>query len=70
MIGNRLRRAREAAGFSLRELEAAIEGLVTAQAIGKYERDEMTSERPLRRASKKNERWRPPCSTKSNAICS
>lgn len=40
MIGNRLKRAREAKGFSLRELEAAIQGRVTAQAIGKYERDE------------------------------
>lgn len=41
MIGNRLKRAREAAGLSLRDLEAAIEGRVSAQAIGKYERDEM-----------------------------
>lgn len=41
MIGNRLKRAREALGLSLRELEAAIQGLVSAQAIGKYERDEM-----------------------------
>lgn len=40
MIGNRLKRAREALGLSLRELEAAIQGRVTAQAIGKYERDE------------------------------
>ena len=40
MIGNRLRRAREASGHSLRELEAAIQSRVTAQAIGKYERDE------------------------------
>lgn len=41
MIGSRLKRAREACGYSLRELEAAIDGLVSAQAIGKYERDEM-----------------------------
>jgi Zn-dependent peptidase ImmA (M78 family)/DNA-binding XRE family transcriptional regulator len=41
MIGNRLKRAREAFGLSLRELEAAIQGQVSAQAIGKYERDEM-----------------------------
>lgn len=41
MIGNRLKRAREAAGFSLRDLEATIGGQVSAQAIGKYERDEM-----------------------------
>lgn len=41
MIGNRLKRARDALGLSLRELEAAIQGQVSAQAIGKYERDEM-----------------------------
>lgn len=41
MIGNRLKRSREALGLSLRELEAAIQGLVSAQAIGKYERGEM-----------------------------
>jgi Zn-dependent peptidase ImmA (M78 family)/transcriptional regulator with XRE-family HTH domain len=40
MIGHRLRTARAAAGLSLRGLEAAIDHLVTAQAIGKYERDE------------------------------
>lgn len=41
MIGNRLKRARDAHGLSLRELEAAIQRQVSAQAIGKYERDEM-----------------------------
>ena len=41
MIGNRLKRAREALGLSLRELEATIQGQVSAQAIGKYERGEM-----------------------------
>ncbi|GAB3261503.1 ImmA/IrrE family metallo-endopeptidase [Chitinimonas naiadis] len=41
MIGNRLKRARESKGLSLRELEARIQGHVSAQAIGKYERDEM-----------------------------
>lgn len=41
MIGNRLKLAREAAGFSLRELQDRINNLVSAQAIGKYERDEM-----------------------------
>jgi Zn-dependent peptidase ImmA (M78 family)/DNA-binding XRE family transcriptional regulator len=41
MIGNRLKRARDAAGFSLRELEAAINAQVSAQAIGRYERDEI-----------------------------
>lgn len=41
MIGNRLKLARDAAGLSLRDLQDRIGGLVTAQAIGKYERDEM-----------------------------
>jgi Zn-dependent peptidase ImmA (M78 family)/DNA-binding XRE family transcriptional regulator len=41
MIGNRLKRTRDSRGFSLRDLEAAIQGQVSAQAIGKYERDEM-----------------------------
>src|SRR5258708_19404277 len=40
MIGQRLKMARAASGFSLRELEARIDNLVTAQAIGKYERNE------------------------------
>lgn len=40
MIGHRLRLARAAAGLSLRDLEARISSAVTAQAIGKYERDE------------------------------
>ncbi len=40
MIGRRLKVARAAAGLSLRELEARIGGLVTAQAISKYERDD------------------------------
>lgn len=48
MIGRRLRIARTASGLSLRALEAAIGNLVTAQAIGKYERDEdMPSSRVL-----------------------
>lgn len=41
MIGNRLKRARDGMGLSLRDLETAIHGQVSAQAIGKYERDEM-----------------------------
>lgn len=41
MLGSRLKMAREAAGMSLRDLESAINRLVSAQAIGKYERDEM-----------------------------
>ena len=41
MIGNRIKLAREAHGWSLRELEGCIDSLVSAQAIGKYERDEM-----------------------------
>ena len=40
MIGQRLKLARTAAGFSLRGLEERIGRRVTAQAIGKYERDE------------------------------
>lgn len=40
MIGRKLRVARSAAGLSLRALSDAIDGRVTAQAIGKYERDE------------------------------
>lgn len=41
MIGKRLRIARTAAGLSLRELEARIDKIVSAQALSKYERDEM-----------------------------
>ena len=41
MIGSRLKLARAAAGLSLRALEERLDGLVTAQAIGKYERDAM-----------------------------
>jgi len=41
VIGARLKLARSAAGLSLRGLEDRLGGLVTAQAIGKYERDEM-----------------------------
>lgn len=40
MIGKRLKLARTAAGLSLRALEGRIGGRVTAQAIGKYERNE------------------------------
>ncbi len=40
MIGQRLKLARAAAGLSLRELEEKIGNRVTAQAIGKYERNE------------------------------
>ncbi len=40
MIGQRLKVARTAAGLSLRELQAKIGNLVTAQMIGRYERDE------------------------------
>jgi Zn-dependent peptidase ImmA (M78 family)/DNA-binding XRE family transcriptional regulator len=41
MIGKRLKQARDALGLSLRGLEANIQSQVSAQAIGKYERDEM-----------------------------
>lgn len=40
MIGQRLKIARAASGFSLRDLADKIDNLVTAQAIGKYERNE------------------------------
>ena len=42
MVGQRLKLARTAAGLSLRGLQERIESRVTAQAIGKYERDEST----------------------------
>ena len=41
MIGDRLKLARKKAGYSLRALSEAIDNKVSAQAIGKYERDEM-----------------------------
>lgn len=41
MNGNRLKLARTAAGLSLRDLADRIDGLVTAQAIGKYEHNQM-----------------------------
>jgi len=40
VIADRIKLARRKAGFSLRELSAAIDNKVTAQAIGKYERGE------------------------------
>ena len=40
MIGNRLKLARSASGLSLRDLQEKIGNRVTAQAIGKYERNE------------------------------
>lgn len=42
MNGERLRLARKRARLSLRGLAQKLDGLVTAQAIGKYERGEMT----------------------------
>ncbi len=41
MFGERLRLARKGAGLSLRGLAERLGGLVTAQALGKYERGEM-----------------------------
>lgn len=41
MIGIRLKLAREAAGLSLRAMEDAIGAKVSAQAVGKYENDQM-----------------------------
>lgn len=42
MIADRIRLARRKAGLSLRDLSDAMDGRVTAQAIGKYERGEST----------------------------
>ena len=42
MLADRLKLARKKTGLSLRDLSAAIDELVTAQAIGKYERGEST----------------------------
>lgn len=42
MIGDRIKLARKKAGYSLRSLAVAMDAIVTAQAIGKYERNEMT----------------------------
>lgn len=48
MIGNKLKVARSASGLSLRALSDAMGGIVSAQAIGKYERNEdMPSSRVL-----------------------
>ncbi len=41
MFGDRLKLARKKAGFSLRSLSDALDGEISAQAIGKYERGEM-----------------------------
>lgn len=41
MFGDRLKLARKRAGYSLRGLADTLKGIVTAQAIGKYERGEM-----------------------------
>ena len=41
MFGDRLKLARKKAGYSLRGLSDALDGHVTAQALGKYERDAM-----------------------------
>lgn len=40
MIGDRIKLARRKAGLSLRGLSSAMNGMVTAQAVGKYERGE------------------------------
>ena len=48
MIGNKLKVARSASGLSLRALAETMDGVVSAQAIGKYERNEdMPSSRVL-----------------------
>lgn len=47
MIGERIKLARKRAGLSLRDLAERLDGLVSAQAIGKYERGEMTPSSPV-----------------------
>lgn len=47
MVGQRLRIARAAASLSLRELESKLDNLVTAQALSKYEHDEMMPSSPV-----------------------
>jgi len=42
MIGTHIKLARKKAGYSLRDLAEVLGGKVSAQAIGKYERGEMT----------------------------
>ena len=49
-VGRRLATARARAGVSLRDLAGAMGGMVTAQAIGKYERGEMQPRAPVMRA--------------------
>ena len=41
MFSERLKLARKRSGLSLRALSSAMGGIVSAQAIGKYERTEM-----------------------------
>ena len=41
MFSERLKLARKREGLSLRDLASRIDGVVSAQAIGKYERGEM-----------------------------
>lgn len=47
MFSERLRLARKRYGLSLRDLASRLNGLVTAQAIGKYERGEMMPSSPV-----------------------
>ena len=47
MFGERLKLARKRSGLSLRALSSRIEGVVSAQAIGKYERGKMMPSSPV-----------------------
>ena len=47
MIGQRLKLARAAAGLSLRGLASRLDNLVTAQALNKYEHDDMMPGSPV-----------------------
>ena len=50
IFGERLKLARKRSGLSLRALSSRIEGMVSAQAIGKYERGEMMPSSPVANA--------------------
>ncbi|MYA91641.1 MAG: helix-turn-helix transcriptional regulator, partial [Synechococcus sp. SB0663_bin_10] len=47
MFSERLKLARKRHGLSLRNLSSRLTGLVSAQAIGKYERGEMMPSSPV-----------------------
>ena len=50
MLGRRLRQLRLARGLSMDELVAALGGVVTKQALSKYERDQIRPTRVVLRS--------------------